>query len=227
MIDVFIIDINKSIEDNYKKSYFEMLDKYEIIRYNRIQGVRDKEKFLFSRYLLKKILSIYTNQKITDIKFEYNHFGKPLLPNSILNFNLSHSENYLAISISDKEIGVDIENVKSIDLDMAEIFCTDRELLYIYNGANQYYNFFRLWTLKEAFVKNIGTGLCFNVKNLDFNLDKLPAVQFRVNNHLFKTVNFFTKNINSDILSVCHRKTHEEPNIIRFNNIEQINCIKL
>lgn len=228
MIDIFIIkNINKSIESNCEKNLLEMLDKYEIIKYNKIQNIRDKKKFLFGRYILKKIISTYTNQKIIDIKFKYNHFGKPLLRDNPLNFNLSHSEDYLAIGISDKEIGVDIENVRLIDLGMAETFCTNEELRYIYNSVDQYHNFFRLWTLKEAFIKNIGKGFSFNVKGLKFNLKKLPGVQFSVNRHLFKKMNFFTKDISGNILSVCHRKTHEEPNVIYFNNIKQINCTKL
>jgi len=228
MIDIFIIkNINKSIKNNCRKSFLGMLDEYEIIKYNKIQNIRDREKFLFGRYILKKIISTYTNQKIIDIKFKYNHFGKPLLSDNLLNFNLSHSEDYLAIGISDKEIGVDIENVKLIDLGMAETFCTKEELLYIYNSADQYHNFFRLWTLKEAFIKNIGKGFSFNVRNLSFNLKKLPVVRFSINSRLFKTANFFTKDINGNILSVCHRKAHEEPNVIHFDNIKQINCTKL
>lgn len=219
MLDIFLIDINKDVKNDRKDDFLQILDKKEIIKYNNILSAKDREKFLFSRYVLKKILSRYTDQEMIKIRFEYNSFGKPLIPNSFLNFNLSHSDNFLVVGISDKEIGIDIENIKLIDLGMAKIFCTNKELQQINNSADKYYIFFQLWTLKESFIKNIGKGLSFNIKDLDFNLDNLSAIQLRINNRLFKTLNFFTENINNDILSVCYRKIQEKPNIIYFDNI--------
>ena len=51
------------------------------------------------------------NQKLPEIK--YSKTGKPYFKNSVIYFNYSHSKNYIACAISNKEVGIDIEETNT------------------------------------------------------------------------------------------------------------------
>ena len=80
-------------------------------------------------------------------------------------FNLSHSGNYLAGAFSDREIGLDIQTTSPPHRDVLRIarrfFPLDEyELLAaIKDRENQLELFFRLWSIKEAYLKYCGCGL--------------------------------------------------------------------
>ena len=70
--------------------------------------------------------------------------------------------------MSDKEIGCDIQQIKDINLSIADRFFTAEERKYVKCTED----FFRIWTLKESFIKAIGKGLAlplnsFSIKGLD------------------------------------------------------------
>ena len=65
-------------------------------------------------------------------------------------------------AVDDKPIGIDIEQIRPIDLKLAKRFCTKQELTYLFDGADNkeiLTRFFKLWTAKEAYSKCLGKGL--------------------------------------------------------------------
>ena len=96
---------------------------------------------------------------ITDYDVFYDEKGKPFLKNSNLHFSLSHSGEMAMCVISDQNVGCDIEKIKPIDLKIAKRFFTDDEYNEIINSDNPECAFYRLWTLKESFLKVTGEGL--------------------------------------------------------------------
>ncbi len=89
--------------------------------------------------------------------------GKPYLreyPN--IHFNLAHSEDMAIAVFAGVETGCDIELVQTGDLELADRFFSPGEAAYIraQHGKRQRDEaFYRLWTLKESFVKAVGDGL--------------------------------------------------------------------
>ena len=65
------------------------------------------EKNITTEELLKKVLKKY------HIKYDifYNENRKPYVKNNPIYFNISHSGEYIVCVVSDKEIGVDIQEV--------------------------------------------------------------------------------------------------------------------
>lgn len=87
--------------------------------------------------------------------------GKPYLKDYPgVFFNLSHSGSRAMCVISDREAGCDVERVTGKHLRVAEHCFTEEERRYIIEkpgGEDE--RFFRLWTLKESYIKATGAGL--------------------------------------------------------------------
>lgn len=97
-----------------------------------------------------------------NIRLSYGPSGKPYLkdfPN--LFFSLSHSGNRVMCAVSHEEVGCDVEPVTAGKLPLAERFFCPEESAVITSApeAERDEVFFRFWTLKESFIKNVGRGL--------------------------------------------------------------------
>ena len=116
------------------------------------------EENISKRDLLAKVLAKY------NIKDEiiHNEYGKPYLKNNELYFSLSNSKCCSVCVISDKEIGVDIEHITIKDRVLKRI-CTEEEFKTIHNADD----FTRLWVKKESYVKYLGIGIGYGLKNVD------------------------------------------------------------
>ena len=87
-----------------------------------------------------------------------NEYGKPSFKNSNYYFNTSHSGKYALCVISDVEVGCDIEEIKDYKPRVAERIFTAKENYYIELSSDKADMFYRLWTLKESYLKCIGKG---------------------------------------------------------------------
>ncbi len=167
-IHVHSLEIPNNPENLLIESNF--LSNDEILRANKFRNQIDKQKFLISRTFLREILSIYLNIDPKDIKFNYGENGKPLISQEInfsnLQFNLSHSKNIAACALSlNEEIGIDIEfNDNNINYyEIAESYFNNEEnkLLRSLKEQESQNLFYKIWTIKEAFLKSLGFGLSF------------------------------------------------------------------
>ena len=109
---------------------------------------------------------------ISGFRLETGEHGKPYLPDHPeIHFNSSHCKGLVVCGISDKEIGVDGEHVRSFDPRvMKRIFSAEeRELVTLSEFPEM--DFFRIWTLKEALGKYLGKGIFFGAERYSFSLD--------------------------------------------------------
>ena len=85
-------------------------------------------------------------------------------------------------AISDKEVGCDVKKQAALDRSLAEYVMQDHELEWIYGASReqeQQHIFFRLWTLKESYMKATGLGIADENAADEWSRDKLiPAVAF-------------------------------------------------
>jgi 4'-phosphopantetheinyl transferase len=133
----------------------------EQIRADRYKIPTARSRFIATRSALRLILAGYTGQSPTSLIFHDNDFGKPSLGDSPIHFNLSHSADLALLVIANVPIGVDLEQIRPIDLKaIAPTVFTrpEREYLDTLTGKDQIEAFFRLWTLKEAWMKARGEG---------------------------------------------------------------------
>lgn len=129
-----------------------------------------RDEFIICRSTLRKVLGEFLNRSPSDICFSYSEYGKPYLSPKISScyFNVSHSKEYFAIAISDVCMGVDIEYCQK-DLELLQIakeVFTSNEMtkLSILSKEKQLHEFYKMWTIKEACIKALGTGFNFDPK---------------------------------------------------------------
>lgn len=115
-------------------------------------------------------LAVYTASQVLkqldgllDLKMYYGGNGKPYLEDYPFYFNLSHSGNYVVCAVSPREVGVDIQEYRQVDMErLSGRFFSEEEqsvLKSCTNGKEQCKLFYRLWTRKEAYGKLTGEGI--------------------------------------------------------------------
>ncbi|MCR5740934.1 MAG: GNAT family N-acetyltransferase [Gammaproteobacteria bacterium] len=112
--------------------------------------------------VLEEIGSYFLVRYYTDkARIKYNEYGKPYIDGE-LHFNVSHSDGIVVIALSDKEIGVDIERIRTVKNRVIKYSLSDKE----YKGVDTVDDFFTYWTIKESVGKCIGVGLSKGIKNI-------------------------------------------------------------
>ena len=116
--------------------------------------------------LLKQALS--ETYGITDNPiFEYNEHGKPsIVDHPEICFNLSHCKEAVVCVISDQPIGVDVESIREFKESLVNYTMNDDEIAQINSAEHPAAAFIRLWTMKEATMKLIGTGISNDMKTV-------------------------------------------------------------
>jgi 4'-phosphopantetheinyl transferase len=107
-----------------------------------------KLEFMAGRMLCKIVLH---QLEITDEPIFRNEYGKPQIPDSEYDISLSHTENYIALTIGFKlDVGIDIEKPKAKMAKVAPRLYTPEEMEYCQN--NLIY-FSKMWSAKEVLYK--------------------------------------------------------------------------
>lgn len=136
----------------------------------------DRLRFVARRGLLRQLLAKYCGTAPGEIVYKTNQFGKLSLPSKSICFNLSASQNKIAIAFTPQnEVGVDIEKVHSLP----ELSCiaetrfssVESARLFTLAPEKQLDGFYHVWTQKEAFVKARGEGLSLPLDNFSVEVD--------------------------------------------------------
>ncbi len=108
---------------------------------------------------------------IESFRLEYGEHGKPYFAEyPDIHFNLSHCRGLIVCGISDSPVGVDAELIRSYNGKAANRIFSESELTTLSESKTPDEYFFRIWTLKEALGKNIGTGLSSKFNKVSFSL---------------------------------------------------------
>ncbi|WP_339615812.1 4'-phosphopantetheinyl transferase superfamily protein [uncultured Gilvimarinus sp.] len=137
----------------------------ERARMQRYRTERQKYGFLSARALLRTILATYCHQKPGQLRFTTNRAGKPKLEHPHApHFSLSHSGHWIALAVAPEgAIGIDLEHPRKPRNVMAiarhYYHPSEHQRLSTLDEPARSREFYRLWTLKEAFFKARGTGI--------------------------------------------------------------------
>lgn len=113
---------------------------------------------------------IYKKQENEHCEFAFLEGGKPVFLDGGLCFSISHSKDIVITAVDNKNLGVDIEKVREINLNLVKKVCTEREEEYLQGAKStqdQIIRFFKIWTAKEAYFKYSGTGIV-GLKKVDY-----------------------------------------------------------
>ena len=162
MTRLYVCEISNLIEEvkedgNALNNYFDKLESQRIAYILENSKAEGRARALGASYLLLFVLKKagIILDKLPD--FSYTKEGKPYLKEySQVYFNLSHTKNIMTCVISDEEIGMDVEHVRDFRENTIQRVFTENEKVLI--GQNKE-EMVHLWTMKEAYVKLLGTGI--------------------------------------------------------------------
>jgi len=153
--------------DRIVNDYNQVLSEKELDKAKKYNKESDGRRYIVSKYYLRKILSSFIKTDAPAINFKETSNKKPSLPG--IEFNVTHSGNFVLIVVSKSQIGVDLELInKSFDFKplLANCFHPD-EAAYLKSSSKETADFYRLWTRKEALLKATGEGLIDELDQLN------------------------------------------------------------
>jgi len=149
----------------------------EHARAARYRRPADRRGYLATRALVRGILARALAQPPDALRFQESAHGRPSLEPEApagLSFNASRTPAWVALVVTrGMACGIDVEHVqRRADVGrIARAFApAERALLDRTPAPERRRSFFRLWTLKEAFLKARGTGLAGGLDACSFSL---------------------------------------------------------
>lgn len=169
---------------------FGLLSPEEQARCERFVFARDRRDFAIAHALLRRTLSRYYPIAPRDWVFVSEPGGKPRVSDDFaasaqLQFNLAHTNGLVACAVScSAEVGVDVEAIdrRTDPIEIARRYFSAAEAddLERCAPADRLERFFEIWTLKEAYIKTIGTGLSLPLDEFAFRFDGHSALRLDV-----------------------------------------------
>ena len=198
MLEVYCFNINNLNLEQLGIDFANLMsEKYKTLEH---------KKQSFSAWnMLYKILKEKYNIVLSKDKIIYKDNKKPALINDELYFNISHSDEYIAVAISDCEVGIDIEKNSKMEKKTFDILkiCNenDKKEIEDYKSSKT-----KLWVWKEAFIKLNNSFISIN------NLKNTPKID---NEMIFE---FVDEKGEKYCLAVINNK-NEKINIINFEGV--------
>ncbi len=177
MIFVSCLDISEVSRELYER-FYETASPERRQRAERYRCPEDAARCILAETLLSfnlKEACGYSGEIIT----QYNEYGKPFVKDlEHFAYNISHSGKWVVAAYicreGDVSIGVDVEKVREAaeHEKIANRFFRESEREYIFSAADKKEKagrFTEVWTLKESYVKYLGTGLSRSLES--FSVD--------------------------------------------------------
>lgn len=155
-----------------------LLCEAERARAARFHFERNCREYVAAHALKRVMLCEVAGGAPGDWAFEAEPDGKPFVAGGRgPHFNLSHCEGLVACAVSaEVAMGVDVEPVdRRAPFDIVErnFAPAERAWLFALPEAERARGFFRLWTLKEAFIKATGKGVGQGLQSFAIGVDPL------------------------------------------------------
>lgn len=90
----------------------------------------------------------------------FGEHGKPYITNyEGIYFNISHCNEAVAVAVSNREVGIDVEGRRKFSDALLQRAFSDEEQKIVHNSGDPQKDFACIWTRKEAWFKYTGTGI--------------------------------------------------------------------
>ncbi len=140
-----------------------------------------------------------------DTKILHSEMGKPSLTEyPDIHYNVTHADGITACTVGESECGIDAERVRAYRPNVIKRTFSESEKALMESTPDEEKNllFFRLWTLKEAYVKAIGIGVSYPMNTVEFSFDG-SEIRTDIEGYSFKQ---YILNDGEYVVSVCEKK---------------------
>lgn len=169
-VHVAIIENTDAISMEMCEELSRFISSERLDKAGRYYFVSDRANCIVSYVLLRYLLC-----KFYDIKtvpaFEYNYYGKPYLSKckDRIYFNISHCKGAAVCAAARIEVGIDIQDYSKDDSEIVSYVLSEKEVECISGCSNPAAMFAKLWSLKESYIKRLGTGISDELHSYDFS----------------------------------------------------------
>ena len=169
MVQVYVADVTRLPDPLVIPEIMENLSEKRKQKIMRCKQVERRRQSLGAGLLLSQVLDSYDLQ---ENKVSIGPNGKPETKG--ICFNLSHSHNIVVCAVGEKAVGCDVEKEEaSLKEKIAERFFCKSEVEYLKKNKNE---FFRLWTMKESYVKMTGEGLRVPLEQFEIRFEECAKI---------------------------------------------------
>jgi 4'-phosphopantetheinyl transferase len=205
-------------------SLFGKIRKAKQEKLEKFKFREDKLRCLFGELLVKYAFDKYYGIEYSkEIIFE-DKFGKPYLKDKQISFNISHSGNWAAVVCYVNDAGIDVEKMENPPYEILTDTFTQDEIAQIENCPPRLKAcmFYKMWTLKESYIKMLGQGLSIPLHSFSINAGDENNITVQENSHPAEGVHFrlFTPDA-GHASAVCLRGYDKEvlPRIISLDQL--------
>jgi len=222
MLNVYFLKLDFNISDH------DLLMLEKTVSSQRVEYAKQyHQRKDYIRSILSSALLYYALNKNgidkKDIIIEKSPMGKPFLKNSKnIDFNITHSGNWVACAIDTNNIGIDIEQIKDINLTDFEEILTKEEIKYINNKEE---NFYQIWTLKESYIKAIGMGIYKPLSSFTIQPYDIHYAKVFQNDSYEKQWHFYNFNLDENhACSICSQSkiSKEQFNFLEYKSFYEL-----
>lgn len=132
------------------------------LKAEKFRNTADIQRKMLGELMIRAILCAKYKVPAGNIDFEYSENDKPALKSyDNIHFNISHSGDWVVCAFAEAPVGIDVEKIRKVNFGIAKRFFSEEEVkdLFSMPEHDQTDHFFDLWTIKESYLKAIGTGL--------------------------------------------------------------------
>ncbi|MBZ9623629.1 4'-phosphopantetheinyl transferase superfamily protein [Clostridium tagluense] len=225
-MDIYSVNIINKLNVGLYDNFLSLIDDAKKTKINKFKNSDDKIRTLIADILIRSIICNKLQIFNKEIKYEYNIYGKPKLKdNKDFHFSVSHSGNWVIAIIDNKPIGIDIEQICPINyIDIAKISFNYDEYNWLLSQKKQkrLECFYKLWTLKESYIKMTGTGLATPLDSFSILFDTEYNISIKNESNSASEVYFKTYTIDKNYkLAVCS-ENNDFTSKINFMNYEML-----
>lgn len=158
---------------------------------NKYQDQKQNNLSNYAWHILENILKDYSIELNKD-KIIYNSNGKPYLKEEQIYFNIAHSNDLVAIAVSDSEVGIDIEQIDNLSYMLEnkiyEKWLDQRSIKDMLKEKNKLQYLTKEWVIRESLIKLFGESISINKmkkilnNNIEVNIELIDGYYMSVVN---------------------------------------------
>ena len=165
-MEIYLFDEYSSVTDAALTAMIQSMPEYRQQKARRYRFRRDRLSCAAAYRLLT--YGLKHSRGIADFTLAVSANGKPYLADRPkVHFSLSHCPLGCICVLSDSEVGGDIQDITYPGEAVVKAVCSEAEAAAVRSSDDPARAFTRIWAMKEAYLKMLGTGITDDLKAAD------------------------------------------------------------
>ena len=179
MNTVHLLEVSFLSDDTLFQRYYDRLSAHRKAKTDRYRHRKDKNLSVGAGILLDYCLQPFGKRE-QDRQYIFGKNEKPFFSDADFFFSISHSETMVAVSFSDSETGCDVQyGEHKNNLYLAKRFFTACEYDTLLRASDPEMTFYRMWAIKESYLKFTGQGIGGGLDFFDVRFHKNSPLLFK------------------------------------------------